>query len=75
MNVWSIAGEGSGIISLMLTNLYRHLTFIDYLVVQNLYSLNEILLSSLLHPEWHGVCVEHDWRRTRYLFIYFLKLV
>ena len=69
MNVWSIAGEGSGIISLMLTNLYRHLTFIDYLVVQNLYSLNEILLSSLLHPEWHGVCVEHGWRRTRFYLL------
>ena len=70
MNVWSIAGEGSGIISLMLTNLYRHLTFIDYLVVQNLYSLNEILLSSLLHPEWHGVCVEYGWRRTRFYLLF-----
>ena len=25
VNVWSMAGEGSGIISLMLTNIYRHL--------------------------------------------------
>ena len=31
VNVWSMAGEGSGIISLMLSSIYRH-----YLVVQNL---------------------------------------
>ena len=64
-------------ISLMLTNIYLHLFDVYRLFGGTKISilLNEILLSSLLHPEWHGVCVEHDWRRTRYLFIYFLKLV
>ena len=64
VNVWSIVGEGSGIISLMMIIWWYKISIL----------LNEILLSSLFHPEWHGVCVEHDWRRTRYLFIYFLKI-
>ena len=50
--------------------------FIDYLVVyRSLFFLNEILLSSLLHPEWHGDCVKQGWRRTRYLFIFFFKKI
>ena len=63
-------------ISLMLTNIYLHLFDVYRLFGGTEISilLNEILLSSLLHPEWHGVCVEHDWRRTRYLVIYFFKI-
>ena len=59
VSVWSMTGEGPGIysfilkISLMFTNLYHYLFDVYRLFggIEISILLNEILLSSLLHPE------------------------